>query len=397
MTLIQFPLPSLPAPAAPTAGSSATSTGGATAPSSAADAEETAESGSEQTDFAAMLAAFVAPLVAPAPAQTPEPTPVVDASAALAVAIATTPAPVVAAAIPAAPALVVTAAPAVVTTPVITEPVVEAPPVQIDAAPGPAEPVVEAPRVQSATPDLPDAAEVAAPSPLVREAVVHEEPVAPASGADESQFIVRSVAPTVDDAPAPIESAPSATTVEAAAPALAERPADVAPAAADDVAPVPVASTPTSAVRSTAMATPIAAAAEPAPARPTVHLPIVTAVAPLVQRGDGSYQVSVRLHPEELGAVDIDVELRSGEINLRMRADNDAGRDAIRAALPTLRSELEAAGVRAGTFDLGDRPAGHGPEERHQPMPTPRHEALPDGSPEPDEDVAGDTALDVRL
>jgi flagellar hook-length control protein FliK len=143
--------------------------------------------------------------------------------------------------------------------------------------------------------------------------------------------------------------------------------------------------------------TPIAKADAPAPTRPAVHTPIVTAIAPLVQRGDGSYHLSVRLHPEELGAIELDVELRGGEINLRMRPESDAGREAIRAALPALRSELEAAGVRSGTFDLGERPSGQAPEERRQPMPTPRHEPLPESVSDPLDDVDGDAALDVRL
>ena len=105
----------------------------------------------------------------------------------------------------------------------------------------------------------------------------------------------------------------------------------------------------------------------------------------------------MRLPPEELGAIELDVELRGGEINLRMRPESDAGREAIRAALPMLRSELEASGVRAGTFDLGEHASGQAPEERRQPMPTPRHEALPDLTTDADDDVAGDTALDVRL
>src|SRR5207253_5190862 len=141
---------------------------------------------------------------------------------------------------------------------------------------------------------------------------------------------------------------------------------------------------------------PIASAAPTAPARPAVHTQIVTSVLPLVQRGDGSFHVAVRLHPADLGAVEVHVELRGGEINLRLHSDNDAGHDAIRAALPMLRNELEAAGVRAGTFDLGDRPSGQAPEERRQPTPTPQATPLPEST-DPLDDVVGDSALDVRL
>jgi flagellar hook-length control protein FliK len=132
-----------------------------------------------------------------------------------------------------------------------------------------------------------------------------------------------------------------------------------------------------------------------------VHTPIVTAVLPLVQRGDGSYHVAVRLHPEELGAVDVDVELRGGEINLRLRTETVAGRDAIRLALPMLRSELEAAGVQTGTFDLGDQPSGQLPQQQQQgsgsSSPAFTTAAL-DEVPVPDTDPEADpAALDVRV
>jgi flagellar hook-length control protein FliK len=172
-------------------------------------------------------------------------------------------------------------------------------------------------------------------------------------------------------------------------------PVEAEPTASDDVAIDRTAGAQVSTARTAT--TPIAPSSDPAPVRPAVHTPIVTAVVPLIERGDGSYHVAVRLHPNELGAVDVDVELRNGEVNLRLRAENEAGRDAIRAALPALRSELEAAGVRAGTFDLGDRPSGQAPEERRQPMPNARMEPLPETTDDTDVDVAGDNALDVRL
>jgi flagellar hook-length control protein FliK len=220
------------------------------------------------------------------------------------------------------------------------------------------------------TPALPDAPE--APAPAVHRA---EAPTAPApvvtAAAAVAVAVAEPAAATVAEAPEPVREP--------------DAPQPIAPAAPAPSAPV--------------ARTEAAAAPRPV-APPRVHTPIVTAVLPLISRGDGSHQLSVRLHPAELGAIDLDVELRSGEINLRMRTETDAGREAIRAALPMLRSELEAAGVRAGTFDLGDRQSGQMPNQQHQSGTSgssfAASGAIADEAPIED-DVDPDAAVDVRV
>src|SRR5207244_2708565 len=97
--------------------------------------------------------------------------------------------------------------------------------------------------------------------------------------------------------------------------------------------------------------------ATPAPPEPPAAQ-IVRVVTPLRHSADGSYRLAVELHPAELGRVNLDIELRQGSVHLRIDAESEQARDALRAALPDLRRELEAGGLRPGTLDLGARPDG---------------------------------------
>lgn len=81
-------------------------------------------------------------------------------------------------------------------------------------------------------------------------------------------------------------------------------------------------------------------------------------VRPLRLGSDGAYELTLDLTPAELGRVRIDVELRGATINLTLRADNPAAREALNASLNQLRSELESAGLDAGQLDVGGQGAG---------------------------------------
>jgi hypothetical protein len=143
-------------------------------------------------------------------------------------------------------------------------------------------------------------------------------------------------------------------------------------------------------------------AAAPAAPRPVAppHAQIVSHVSPLLQRPDGSYHVSVRLRPEELGGVRIDVHLVDGQVSLQLRADTQVGHEALRTSLPQLRHELEAAGVSPGTLDLGDW-AGN----QQSPADTSRRQTAPTFTAEPlpaelvglIDAAAEDAVLDVRM
>jgi flagellar hook-length control protein FliK len=62
--------------------------------------------------------------------------------------------------------------------------------------------------------------------------------------------------------------------------------------------------------------------------------------------------MTVDITPDELGPVRVHVELREGNVELRLAGHTEAARDALRAALPELRRALEAAGVGTGSFQI---------------------------------------------
>lgn len=90
----------------------------------------------------------------------------------------------------------------------------------------------------------------------------------------------------------------------------------------------------------------------PAPV-PDAHVQVARVVRPLRLGNDGAYELALDLTPAELGRVRIDVELRGATISLSLRADNPATRELLQSSLSQLRSELEAAGLHAGSLDVG--------------------------------------------
>jgi flagellar hook-length control protein FliK len=107
---------------------------------------------------------------------------------------------------------------------------------------------------------------------------------------------------------------------------------------------------------------------EAAPNGSTVPAPIHQQIAaPLLQvraRGDGVHRLLLELHPADLGQVNVEVRLHSGEMRISLSSGNDAAREAIRAALPQLRTDLASVGLVATdiSVNLGssDASAGQG-------------------------------------
>jgi len=155
--------------------------------------------------------------------------------------------------------------------------------------------------------------------------------------------------------------------------------ADAAPAAGTPtgsglvvpVLPAPVQITP----GPTVSATP--AAGQPTP--PAVHEQVLTAVSPLLRGADGSYGVQLRLHPEDLGAVQVNVDVRHGEISIRLHATNEAARDALRSGLSDLRQQLEDQGLRAGSMEVGS--GGANAQQRETSWSRSQHVEVPRGDP----------------
>jgi flagellar hook-length control protein FliK len=84
---------------------------------------------------------------------------------------------------------------------------------------------------------------------------------------------------------------------------------------------------------------------------------LATVLAPAARQLDGSYQVTIRLQPEELGAVHVELHLEGSTVNVSLHADGDATRDMLRQNLGQLRQQLESGGLTTGRFDVGSGPA----------------------------------------
>lgn len=83
---------------------------------------------------------------------------------------------------------------------------------------------------------------------------------------------------------------------------------------------------------------------------------LATALAPVARQADGSYQLSIRLQPEQLGTVHVDLHVDNGTLNVSLHAEGDTTRDLLRQNLPQLRAQLAGTGLSTGQFDVGDRP-----------------------------------------
>jgi len=79
---------------------------------------------------------------------------------------------------------------------------------------------------------------------------------------------------------------------------------------------------------------------------------LATVLAPAAHQPDGSYQVNIRLQPEELGVVNVELRLESGTVNVSLHAEGDATGDMLRQNLGQLRQHLANAGLTTGRFDV---------------------------------------------
>jgi hypothetical protein len=159
----------------------------------------------------------------------------------------------------------------------------------------------------------------------------------------------------------------------------ASRPGTAAAQPDRDAPAAPIAAVPTA---------PVVPAAAPAPAASTpaaVPVPVpspaaqLAAALPAAHRGaDGIHRLTVHLNPDELGPVSVLAEIRGGEIHVHLAGGTEVGREALRAALPELRRELQDAGFTATSLDVQQDAPGYGqPGRQHAAAPDP-HRAEPD-------------------
>jgi hypothetical protein len=120
-------------------------------------------------------------------------------------------------------------------------------------------------------------------------------------------------------------------------------------------------------------ATPAATAAVTATATHTLaaHTPaqlasgMVNVIRPLRLGAEGSYELALRLNPENLGTITIQVQLHGGRLHLQIAAAEDQASNLLRDALPQLQSELEGSGdFRSASYQLAGEDGGRGLGER---------------------------------
>jgi flagellar hook-length control protein FliK len=84
---------------------------------------------------------------------------------------------------------------------------------------------------------------------------------------------------------------------------------------------------------------------------------IVQVVAPLRSAKNGDYTLSLQLHPADLGAVTVRVEVQQGVLSVHMSAEHAHGHDALNQSLADLRTQLQSNGVRTGDIVVAAKPS----------------------------------------
>jgi flagellar hook-length control protein FliK len=182
----------------------------------------------------------------------------------------------------------------------------------------------------------------------------------------------------VDGEGAPSTGAPAASTTAAGATALAggarsdsgsTRAGTPIPAGMEAVShsssataaseqPNPTAALGTTSTQSTAPAAPASAAA--ASSGSAVTSQVFPTIPALVSRGEGIHSMTLRLHPADLGEVQVTVTVKNGVVDVTLAAGREA-QEAIRSGSHELKSILDLAGSATGQLTIRDLPTGPAP------------------------------------
>lgn len=130
----------------------------------------------------------------------------------------------------------------------------------------------------------------------------------------------------------------------------------------------------------------LASLAALAPAEPIRHAPLATAPATVVDVaqpqapqqiaetvawhvGKGVSEVRIRLNPEDLGPLDIQIKLDGDKVNVRFDMADSSVRDVVQTSLPSLSSLLSARGLQLDQAQVFSQGRGHGtpPHPQHAP------------------------------
>jgi len=161
---------------------------------------------------------------------------------------------------------------------------------------------------------------------------------------------------------------------------------------------VPVLNAPVAMTPSSMVSAPVTGQSAPAGA-PAQQ--VFTAVSSLLRGADGSYGVRLQLHPQDLGAVQVTVDVRHGEISIQMHATNEDAREALRGGLSDLRQQLEDQGLRTGSMEVGS--GGADPRQRETSwarshgLDVPRHDLNQSDQLVTAAAAASSTVLDLRM
>lgn len=192
--------------------------------------------------------------------------------------------------------------------------------------------------------------------------------------------------PVVDTAPAPVDATLSAVLrgntpgnpVEHVAGDVKKGKPDTAipPAGADQtnnptLTPLTAAAATRAEIESTPSPTSIGAAIAPHSGAPTHAQPLATAAAPVLSAPLGSHEwqqslsqhitlftrqgqqsAELRLHPQDLGQVQISLKLDDNQAQLQMVSPHSHVRAALEAALPMLRTQLAESGIQLGQSSI---------------------------------------------
>ncbi len=88
------------------------------------------------------------------------------------------------------------------------------------------------------------------------------------------------------------------------------------------------------------------------PQTPVVHEQLVQTIAPLRSRANGTYDMTLELHPGELGAIRVRAVLENGSVRLHLTAEHMATHDLLKNSLAGLRNSLNDAGVNTSELSL---------------------------------------------
>ncbi|OMH23520.1 hypothetical protein BKD30_11325 [Tersicoccus phoenicis] len=89
---------------------------------------------------------------------------------------------------------------------------------------------------------------------------------------------------------------------------------------------------------------------------PLLYAQLGRALGALRTAGEGRHELTVAVHPDDLGPVTVRARIEGGTVRIELFAPTDAGRDAVRSALADLRRTLAETGLTAD-LDLSDRSA----------------------------------------